>query len=112
MNLQDTRRARRHQVPYPVPVTDAMTGGTVGQLGNISETGMLLISQAPLVEDALYQLRFPITQHGRITLIDAGAHLLWLAPANTPGLYWAGLRFLTLSEAHLDTLLHWMDTLD
>ena len=56
---QDTRRAPRRQVSDLVPVTDQMRESVVGRLGNISETGMLMLASAPLREDALYQLRFP-----------------------------------------------------
>jgi len=40
--------------------------------------------------------------------IDAGAHLIWLGSANTPGKGWAGLRFLTLEESQLAVLRHWI----
>ena len=48
------RRASRHDIPDTVRVVDAMTDKIVGKLGNISETGMLLIASVPLVDDALY----------------------------------------------------------
>lgn len=57
---QDTRRAPRRQVSDLVPVTDQMRECVVGRLGNVSETGMLMLASMPLREDALYQLRFPL----------------------------------------------------
>ncbi|MFT3761231.1 MAG: PilZ domain-containing protein [Pseudoxanthomonas sp.] len=108
----DTRRAPRRRVRQPVVVVDAMTGNAVGRLGNISESGMLLVADAPLVEDAVYQLEFALGEGpGRETIIDVGAHLQWTGPANTPGQVWMGLRFLTLSDAHRALLRQWMDTL-
>ena len=56
--IHDSRRAPRRHVTEVVPVIDTMTDEVVGQLGNLSESGMLLIASAPLLEDALYQLRF------------------------------------------------------
>lgn len=53
---QDTRRAPRRQVSDLVPVTDQMRDSVVGRLGNVSETGMLMLASVPLREDALYQL--------------------------------------------------------
>ena len=47
--ITETRRAPRLQVPALVPVTNQMTGSNIGRLGNISETGMLLIASEPLV---------------------------------------------------------------
>ena len=35
--IPDTRRAPRLQVPALVPVTDTMTAGVIGRLGNVSE---------------------------------------------------------------------------
>lgn len=109
----DTRRALRRNVPHPVMVTDTMTDKIVGRLGNISETGMLLVAGAPLVEDALYQLQFRLGDDPyRNASIDVGAHVQWTGPANTPGQVWMGLRFVTLSDAHRAALRAWMSMLD
>jgi hypothetical protein len=92
-----------------VSVSDTMTEQAIGGVGNISEAGMLLVANAPLCEDALYQLRFEIIDRtGRVVSIDAGAHLIWIGSANTPGQSWAGLRFLTLEESQLAVLRHWI----
>ncbi|MFT4255548.1 MAG: PilZ domain-containing protein [Pseudoxanthomonas sp.] len=111
--MNDTRRAPRHSVRHPIPVSDAMTGETIGRMANISATGMLLVSASALVEDALYQLQFVLDNgSGRRTRIDVGAHVQWIGPANTPGQAWVGLRFLTVSDAHAERLRQWMTTLD
>ena len=107
--MREFRRARRRNVPKPVAVFDLMTEQVIGRLGNLSESGMLLVASAPLCEDAMYQLRFEIIDRtGRVVPIDAGAHLIWLGSANTPGQSWAGLRFLTLEESQLAVLRHWI----
>ena len=106
---QDTRRAPRRQVSDLVPVTDQMRDSVVGRLGNVSETGMLMLASQPLRNDALYQLRFPLPLgDGRDTAIDVGVHLLWSEPAHAPGQSWAGFRFLTLSREHRQLLRHWV----
>ncbi|MEP6906394.1 MAG: PilZ domain-containing protein [Pseudoxanthomonas sp.] len=106
----ESRRARRRNVHESVMVIDTMTEQAIGRLGNISESGMLLVANAPLVEDALYQLRFEIIDRtGRTAAIDVGAHLAWLGNAKTPGQSWVGLRFLTINESHLDVLRHWIE---
>ena len=105
----DSRRTQRRNVHEPVMVVDNMTEQVIGRLGNISESGMLLVANAPLVEDALYQLRFEITERsGRATAIDVGAHLIWVGSAHTPGQSWAGLRFLTIEESQLAVLRQWI----
>jgi hypothetical protein len=106
---QDTRRAPRRQVSDLVPVTDQMRECVVGRLGNVSETGMLMLASTPLREDALYQLRFPLPMgDGRHEAIDVGVHLLWSEPAHVPGQSWTGFRFLTLSREHRQLLRQWV----
>ena len=107
--IHDARRAPRRHVSEVVPVIDTMTDTVIGQLGNLSESGMLLGASAPLLDDALYQLRFELPDRtGKMVAIDVGAHLIWIGSANTPGQSWAGLRFLTISEAHLALLRQWV----
>ena len=105
----DSRRTQRRNVREQVMVLDTMSEQIIGRLGNISESGMLLVANAPLVEDALYQLRFEIPDSaGRSVVIDVGAHLIWVGSANTPGQSWAGLRFLTIEESQLAVLRQWV----
>ena len=42
--IDEFRRARRRKVSDTIMVIDAMTDSVVGRIGNISETGMLLIA--------------------------------------------------------------------
>ncbi|MCY7312540.1 MAG: PilZ domain-containing protein [Pseudoxanthomonas sp.] len=109
--INESRRAERRSVNESIAVLDSMTEQGIGRLGNVSEAGMLLVASAPLLDDALYQLRFDIPDRsGRTLRIDAGAHLIWVGSANTPGQSWAGLRFLTMSEPHLLALRQWIGT--
>ena len=107
----ETRRAPRLPVPSLIPVRDQMTGAVIGRLSNISETGMLLIASEPLVGDALYQLRFPISDgQGSDQHIDVGAHLLWHEAAQAPGHAWAGFRFIALEKNQRERLRQWIET--
>ncbi|MDX1550236.1 MAG: PilZ domain-containing protein, partial [Lysobacter spongiicola] len=47
MKYDEYRHARRYDVPDTVKVVDTMTDEVVGQLGNVSETGMLLMANRP-----------------------------------------------------------------
>jgi len=105
----ETRRAPRRQVAELVPVTDQISGQVIGRLGNVSETGMLMLASVPLREDALYQLQFPLPgADGRARPIDVGSHLLWSDAAHVPGQAWSGFRFLTLSREHRQLLRDWI----
>lgn len=104
----DSRRMPRRSVSDPVEVTDTMTGEVVGQLANLSVGGMLLITAAHLVEDAIYQLRFDLPDRNGHP-IEVGAHLLWRADAGAPGKNWAGMQFLGLSPEATVRLRDWSE---
>lgn len=107
---REFRRARRRKAPDTIMVADAMTGEVVGRIGNLSETGMLMMSSTELVEDALYQLRFTLTgDTGRGQTLELGAHLLWSDQASAPGQAWAGFRFIGLSGEQARRLRDWVD---
>lgn len=108
--MQEFRRARRRKASDAIMVTDAMTGEVIGRIGNLSETGMLMMSNAELVNDALYQLRFTLAgDEGRGRILELGAHLLWSDHASAPGQAWTGFRFIGLSEEQARQLRNWVD---
>jgi c-di-GMP-binding flagellar brake protein YcgR len=88
-------------------VVDVMTEETIGHLGNLSVGGMLLIASVPLVEDALYQLRFSLPDSDGQS-VEIGAHVLWRDDASAPGQSWAGLRFLGLAPQATRSLREWV----
>ena len=104
----ESRRMPRRTVSGLIDVVDVMTEETVGHLGNLSVGGMLLIASAPLVEDALYQLRFSLPDGGGQDL-EVGAHVLWRDEASAPGQAWVGLRFLGLAPHVIRSLHEWID---
>jgi len=115
MNSQEQndelRRVRRRRVDDDVQVTDMMTDSLIGHLGNLSETGMLVITSVPLVEDALYQLRFALRRGGSAgdMVIEVGVHLLWQDHASAPGQTWSGFRFISLQDSQALQLRRWLD---
>ena len=107
---QEFRRARRRRVDGTVLVTDAMTDAVVGRIGNLSETGMLLLASAPLVDDALYQLRFTLPQPGAAPVtVEAGMHALWQDRHHASGQTWVGLRAIAVPDDQLQALRRWLD---
>lgn len=109
--MQEFRRAKRRKASGPIQVTDAMTGLVVGHIGNLSESGMLLMASQPLANDALYQFRFTLDRgDGQPAAIEIGAHLLWSDQASAPGQHWIGFRFIGLSDRLVRQLRAWVDT--
>ncbi len=108
--IKEFRRARRRKAADTILVVDAMTERVVGRIGNLSETGMLLMAGAPLADDALYQFRFSLpSDDGSESTVEVGAHLLWVDQASAPGQAWAGFRFIGLTEHQAGPLRAWID---
>ena len=105
------RRAPRRKIAVMTQVVDTMTDTVIGRLGNLSETGMLVIAGLPLVDDALYQLRFMLHDAGEPPIpIEVGVHLLWQDTASAPGQTWTGFRFIALPDNQMLRLRQWLDT--
>lgn len=112
MSADEYRRAPRRRIPHTIHVIDTMTDTVVGRLGNVSETGMLLIASAPLVDDALYQMRFNLAAAGHESgpAIEVGAHLLWQDATGANGQNWTGFRFINILDNQLQQLRRWIET--
>ena len=108
--INEFRRARRRKAADTILVTDAMTERVVGHIGNLSESGMLLIASETLVDDALYQLQFVLPDGGgQPATVEVGAHLLWMDRASAPGQAWIGLRFIAVAPAHMTRMQKWIE---
>lgn len=109
--IDEYRRVRRRRVEQAVHVVDTMTDTVIGRLGNVSETGMLMVASAPLMVDALYQVRFALGDPpGAGEPIEVGAHLLWQDEAGPAGHNWSGFRFITMLESQMLQLRQWLDS--
>ncbi|MBJ6981478.1 MULTISPECIES: PilZ domain-containing protein [unclassified Luteimonas] len=108
--INEFRRAKRRKAPDTILVMDAMTERVVGRIGNLSETGMLLLANEALVDDALYQFRFALpSAEGADASVEVGAHLLWRDQASAPGQAWTGFRFIGMSEPQVGRLRAWIE---
>ncbi|HPA01760.1 MAG TPA: PilZ domain-containing protein [Chiayiivirga sp.] len=107
---QEYRRAKRKQVADRIDVTDTLTEHVIGLIGNISESGMMLLANTELAEDALYQMSFQLTDAGgNRREVSLGTHQLWSEPAGRPGQFWVGFRFIDISPDDLAVLRIWID---
>ncbi len=107
---EDFRRAKRRRAVEPIEVVDSMTEQSIGRVGNLSESGLMLMASRELLDDALFQLRFRLPMPGGgAREIEVGAHQLWSEQANMPGQHWCGFRFIDISPDGLETLREWVD---
>jgi hypothetical protein len=107
--MTEYRRAKRKQANDVIDVLDTMTERVIGRIGNISESGMLMIGSDALFDDALFQLRFSLPGRGTGREISVGAHHLWSDQANMPGQVWSGFRFIDLANEDIAALRAWID---
>jgi len=108
--MSEFRRAKRRKVPDTIEVYDTMTDQVVGRIGNISETGMLMLATVPGMDDALYQLRFSLNSARGKHALEVGAHQLWSDAANSPGQFWTGFRFIDIGRQDAQVLREWIES--
>ena len=108
--MNEYRRAKRRKVGLNVDVFDTMTEEVIGQLSNLSESGMLMILRRPLCNDALYQLRLNlVSESSGSRTLELGAHELWSDDTTASGQAWSGFRFIDVSPSDLTFIRDWVD---
>ena len=108
--MAELRRAKRKPPEQPIQVVNAMTGATIGRVGNLSINGMMLIADAPFREDALYQFVFQLPDaKGNNVALEVGMHEQWSEPASVPGQYWAGFRIIDIAPHDAEILAAWVE---
>jgi hypothetical protein len=105
----EQRRAPRKRATSPMPVVDVMTDAIMGQLGNLSATGMMLLGTRPPRSGAVYQVSFslPDAQH-REHAVVIGIQEQWSEPAASAGQFWSGYRIVSGSEDDVRAIDEWI----
>lgn len=109
----DQRRAARKRANFPAIVTDVISGQPFGHLGNLSATGMLLISSKAPRSEAIHQVSLMLPRPGAGRLVQSqpiefGIQEQWHDQAATPGQVWAGYRIIAISDADAARLNKWL----
>ncbi|MCW5578394.1 MAG: PilZ domain-containing protein [Dokdonella sp.] len=110
MSAQQRFRAVRKRPDHSIAIVDQMTGERIGHLGNLSLTGMMVVSERAIVEDALYQLSFTLGNGVLEHNVAVGAHQQWSAPGTVHGQQWVGFHFIDISERDETALQQWLET--
>ncbi len=98
--ITEQRRLDRKTLRPPVQVYDAMSGERLGQIGNITSQGLMIISPDPIEEDLLFQLNFTLPAEGKSAhAFTVGAHCLWCSEAESTGTHWAGFEIMDIADA-------------
>ena len=108
--MNEHRRNKRKQAERAIEVVDAMTGGAVGRIGNLSIDGMMMIAHAPIRSDALYQFSFVLPDgRGAGSSVEVGMHEQWTEQSGGAGQYWAGFRIIDVSREDKRRIETWID---
>ncbi|WP_426702021.1 PilZ domain-containing protein [Rhodanobacter sp. Col0626] len=106
------RRAERKRAATNAIVTDVISGMPLGHLGNLSSSGMLLISEREPRSEALYQVSLSLPGSGRLLTqsqpIELGIQEQWHEPAASSGQVWAGYRIVAITDTDAARLESWL----
>jgi hypothetical protein len=112
MNMKpsiEQRRAHRKQVSSPMPAVDVMSDQVMGQVGNLSATGIMLIGARAPVIDAVYQISVALPGEGSGQKpIEIGIQEQWNESAGMPGQFWSGYRIVAISDADNSRVEAWL----
>jgi hypothetical protein len=101
----EMRKKVRVDVPGVVCVTDRQTGRELGQLVNISEEGLMILTSAALAENTIFQLSLGFcNQAGEDDPIEVGVECLWCHESNNASQYWAGFYIIDISGQHQERI--------
>ncbi|MET0332479.1 MAG: PilZ domain-containing protein [Dyella sp.] len=107
--LTDQRRARRKRASTAVVVTNVINEQALGHLGNLSATGLMVISSEPPCLDAVYQVRFALPDSApSLPPLELGIQTQWFEVAATPGQYWVGYRIIAINQAQTAAIEAWL----
>ncbi|MFJ4142263.1 PilZ domain-containing protein [Pseudomonas sp. NPDC089734] len=95
------RRIERHQLQDYLQVSNRHTGRSMGCLGNVSEDGLMLITDLPLMVGATFDLRVKMPRSdNEQKVVDVKAVCLWCNEDETPGCYDSGFKLITVSDEY------------
>ncbi len=105
----EQRRAPRKQATSPMPIVDVMTERVLGQLGNLSATGLMLLGAPPPRAGAVHQVAFTLrdAQH-REHRVEIGIQEQWHEPAATARQFWSGYRIVAASDDDVRAIDEWI----
>jgi hypothetical protein len=108
--MDELRSRKRRHLIYYLDVLEAGTGKTLGKLGDVTEKGLLLLSEAPLEKATTVQLKLVLPKAPGFEgdSFAATARVQWCNRDQNPALYCSGLEFQDLGpreQAVVDLLV-------
>jgi hypothetical protein len=104
------RKNVRKRVTQVIMVVNSFTGESLGRIGNLSTTGMMLISPRLMGEEHYFQVGFQLSA-AKIAAqkLEVGVQCLWCDEARSASTYWVGCKIIDISDADQVLLKRWVD---
>lgn len=105
------RRAERKNISGLIPVENTINEKMLGRIGNLSQSGLMLVCSERLHTDAIYQIRFalPDGHDGEAMPMEVGVHEQWTEQTISPGQFWSGMRIIDISTEDEARLTRWLE---
>jgi hypothetical protein len=106
--VNERRRANRHQLLFNARVHDADNDSVIGHLSNLSEDGLMVVTEKPLPMGRTYRVRIPLpVAFNGLAELTTETTVAWTEPATHPAYHRNGLRALSLDadQRHVLTRL-------
>lgn len=100
--VQDSRSQKRIEVSEVIRVVDRQTGTTIGQLVNISEDGLMILSTEPVAENCIFQLSLEFSEDSENAAggpLPIGVESLWINSSGDQSQHWVGFYIIDISES-------------
>lgn len=78
-----------------ISIRDKIADKDMGTIGNLSETGFMLVTRSDIEVDSVFQLELSDNSSGQ--KIQIGAVCLWNSQASTQQMFWSGFHIIDIS---------------
>jgi hypothetical protein len=111
--VNDRRRANRHQLLFNARVYDADEGGVIGHLSNLSEDGLMVITERPLPVGRAHRVRIPLpVEFEGMGELRTETTVAWTEPATHPAYHRNGLHAHALDDRQRRVLTRLVEDYD
>lgn len=105
----EQRHIARHQLAAYLCVYNARTDQPMGQIGNVSGNGLMMISLLPVMIGEIFEMRLKLpAAEGGVDIIDFKALSHWCRPDVSPGYFDTGFSLVSSSHS-ISELAHLLE---
>ena len=105
--MADQRKTIRRKVDEPLIVFDMQSDQPIGQIINLSISGMMLMTESPVSVSKILYCRLPLPEKTNGSKeINFDAECKWCSQNKATGWYDSGYRLRNLSKENTETIRH------